>query len=521
MKKYATLYLYFLVISQDTMPKDNQVLVSVDWWITGNRRLNLHLTVGLMSFTTMLFHFTTVYFFTLQLESLALVWIFLGLWNFFAFLFDVPIGILQYYFKAKTLLLFGVISQVLAILIFANFIFSVTDFIALSLAENSGILEGVLSFFLSDGLNMLLLCIAAVCYGFTKEVIDITIISYVLSNATPDQYKSIIARNNLCFGIGSFLWLLLAGYILTFSPKLIIIEIVIIILLVFFIMRYFFDNSETTLNIHEVKRFQLYFQKETIEKAKENVTQVVSNIDIKKTLNWTKYIFLNPIKISDDMISMEEMVTKTKESLKEIWATLWYAKWKYMIVFWSFTMVLTFGFWDTFASTFLIEFLEQLRSWWSFVLLWIIAVPAFGLQDLFWKLADKVGVYKIAVVGLLLSGSSLVIMSLFVSSLNLVVVMILALVNSVGYSICMSLSVATFLESYNVTHAERKKLKQIDANASAAPMKILQNMANVVGLTLGWFILSVAWYGGFFFSFWLFILLFFCWSLYYRKSIQK
>ena len=77
------------------------------------------------------------------------------------------------------------------------------------------------------------------------------------------------------------------------------------------------------------------------------------------------------------------------------------------------------------------------------------------------------------------------LMSLFVASLNMVVVLILALINSVGYSICMSLSVATFLESYNITHAERKKLKQIDANASAAPMKILQNLANVVGLTLG------------------------------------
>jgi uncharacterized protein YunC (DUF1805 family) len=60
----------------------------------------------------------------------------------------------------------------------------------------------------------------------------------------------------------------------------------------------------------------------------------------------------------------------------------------------------------------------------------------------------------------------------------------LALVNSVGYSICMSLSVATFLESYNTTYAEKKGLKQIDANASAAPMKILQNFANVIGLFL-------------------------------------
>ncbi len=75
-------------------------------------------------------------------------------------------------------------------------------------------------------------------------------------------------------------------------------------------------------------------------------------------------------------------------------------------------------------------------------------------------------------------------MSFFTGNMNFYVVMSLALINSVGYSICMSLSVATFLESYNKTYADRKKLKQIDANASAAPMKILQNLANVIGLFL-------------------------------------
>ncbi|MDA9129362.1 MFS transporter [Candidatus Gracilibacteria bacterium] len=500
---------------------DPQVLVSVDGGLNGNRRMNLHITVGLLSLTTMLFHFTTVYFFTLQLESLLLVGIFLGLGNFFAFLFDVPIGILQYYFKAKKLFLFGVFSQLIAILIFGNFIFSVTDFLAAPVVNNSGILQGILNFFLSDGINMLLLLVAAACYGFTKEINEITTISYVLSNATPNQYKSIIARNNIFFGIGSFLGLLIAGVILTFSPKLVIFQIVFIILLVFFIMRYFFDNSETTLNMHEVKKFQLYFQKDNLEKMQTQVTQVVSNLDIKKALHGTRYVFLNPIKVSNDMITMSEMVQKTKESFKEIWATLLYAKGRYTIVFWSFTMLLTFGFWDTFASTFLIDFLEQLKPGWSFVLLGIIAIPAFGLQDLFGKIADKIGVHKISMIGLFLSGSSLIVMSVFVSSLNLIAVIGLALINSVGYAICMSLSVATFLESYNITHAERKKLKQIDANASAAPMKILQNLANVVGLTLGGGILSLAGYGGFFLVFGVFILLFLAWSFIHRKNISK
>ena len=43
----------------------------------------------------------------------------------------------------------------------------------------------------------------------------------------------------------------------------------------------------------------------------------------------------------------------------------------------------------------------------------------------------------------------------------------------------MSLSQAVFLEEYNKNYASFNNLKEIDANASAAPMKILQNLANV------------------------------------------
>jgi hypothetical protein len=43
----------------------------------------------------------------------------------------------------------------------------------------------------------------------------------------------------------------------------------------------------------------------------------------------------------------------------------------------------------------------------------------------------------------------------------------------------MSLSQAVFLEEYNKSYANYNNLKEIDANAAAAPMKILQNFANV------------------------------------------
>lgn len=276
----------------------------------------------------------------------------------------------------------------------------------------------------------------------------------------------------------------MAGLILTFSPKFIIITILIFIVVLFIVAYHFFDNRDKTLELRDVKKFQVYFSKGSLTKVKENVSEVVSSIDIKKVLDGKKYIFLKPITLSQTNISFEELVAKTRESFIDTYETLKFASSRYLIVYWSFIMLLIFGFWDTFASTFLIDFLNQLKPGWSYILLGAIAIPAYGLQGLFGKIADTVGTYKIATVGLILSGGSLAAMSFFTGSLNFYVVIGLSLLNSVGYAICMGLSVAIFLESYNKVYAERKNLKQVDANASAAPMKILQNLANVVGLFL-------------------------------------
>ena len=226
------------------MPQQEKVLVSLSEGLSKNKRINLHITVALLSFMSMVFHFTTVYFFTLQLESLFLVWMFLWLGNLFAFLLDVPVWILQYYFSSKQLYAFGVLSQMLAMLIFSMFIFSVTDYLASPVLWVSGVLEWVVSFFIFDIWNIVLLWIAAFCYGFTKELNDITTISYVLNNAHPSQYKSIIAKNNIFFGAGSFLGLFTAGIVLTLNPKFIVLHILFMIAMVFLAMYYFFDNSK-------------------------------------------------------------------------------------------------------------------------------------------------------------------------------------------------------------------------------------------------------------------------------------
>ena len=77
-----------------------------------------------------------------------------------------------------------------------------------------------------------------------------------------------------------------------------------------------------------------------------------------------------------------------------------------------------------------------------------------------------------------------------------------------------------FLEKYNILYAEHLNLKEIDANASAWPIRMIGNFANVVGLMLGWFILELFHYTWFFLIFGLIILAFLVWVVMRQDHIN-
>lgn len=77
--------------------------------------------------------------------------------------------------------------------------------------------------------------------------------------------------------------------------------------------------------------------------------------------------------------------------------------------------------------------------------------------------------------------------------------MLCAVINSVGYAMGMALAQEAFLNVYNEVYAREKNLTEIESNASAAPMKMLQNLANVIGLAIGGIMIAVLDFGGLFF----------------------
>ncbi len=252
---------------------------------------------------------------------------------------------------------------------------------------------------------------------------------------------------------------------------------------------------------------------------KEKFSRTVNWIELKNMIIWTKYLFLKPLTIQSGL-NFRMLIEQTK---KEFILTYKILSWKdnSILVYWSLAIGSIFWFWDTFAATFLISFLDSLWSWWGYILLWIIAIPAFWLQEYFGKLWNKYWVYKISNLWLSLSWISLLLMWVFAGSKNIGLLMWLAVINSIWYAACMSLAQSLFLESYNKAFANYNNLKEIDINASAAPSKLIQNLANVFWLFFWWLILAWVGYMWFFILFWAFIIYLTVWTIKNKESILK
>lgn len=92
----ATVFYMDVTQNTQTAPQPTQAtaFVSMETEADLIKRNNLHLVSACIGFVWMLFHFTVVFFFTLNLGSPLLVGLFLGLGNIVALLIDIPVSIL-------------------------------------------------------------------------------------------------------------------------------------------------------------------------------------------------------------------------------------------------------------------------------------------------------------------------------------------------------------------------------------------------------------------------------------------
>jgi MFS family permease len=415
------------------------------------------------------------------------------------------------------------ISQLIATGIFFGFIFKLFGILqwVVGTAVPVELVQQGNDWFFGSALNWIGVIVASICYGLTKEINDVSTYGYVLSHADPSEYGTILARNNITFGIGSLVGLVLSGVVLSFSPAIAVIFLWLVIagFLVFTIR--FFDNSMDSIDISDIASFRVSIQRWNAEHVREYITETVKKVDLEKIVGGAKYLMLKPKqKTTTEKLPWAEIARMSKREFSIIWEICTHQPMHFSL-FWTITLVLTFGFWDTFASSFLLDFLDQMKPGWSYILLALIGVPGIVLQETASKIGARIGLKTIGIIGLALSGGSLILMGIFAlgSTLSPVIILSLALVNSLGYACGMSTGQNQFLDIYNRIYAEHEKLTEINANASSGPMKVIQNLANVIGLVIGGALLIFG-FPAFFILFWLIILGILAWTITAGKKIQ-
>lgn len=462
------------------------------------RRKNFFIYGFISSFVWMCFHFTLVFFFGLRLQSALLVGIFLGLGNFVSFLVDSPVGVLQKYFHAKKIFIASAVLMLTVSVIFLYFIFSSSS--------SSG--DSLIGNFLSSGFNILLLFVSVGLYGLIKELSDVTSLSYIMNNADPSEYAELLSKNNIFSGLWALTGLIISWVVLSFN-LLAAVSILVIFITVFIVfIVFYFDNSKNTININigDIKKLKIISPQETLESVKQYTISQVQKADFVQIAKNMKFIFLKPMQLRW-AINWKEIYDTTIADMKAFYDVICLRPFNNKLLMMSAIIVL-FGFWDTFVITFLIEFLNkiinsngdnlvlQVIPITGYIFIAIMAIPAFGAQLPMINLSKKIGTFLVIFFGVLLSAISMFLFGIFD---GFTIVLAVGIINSIGYACAMPLSQGEFSDLYNQVYAEKRKLTEIDSNASSAPLKMILNLANVVGLIIGGLLIAIVGFNGTFF----------------------
>ncbi|MDD2870973.1 MAG: hypothetical protein PHS49_03200 [Candidatus Gracilibacteria bacterium] len=465
------------------------------------------------SLVWMFFHFTVVYFFLIQLKSPLLVGIFLGFGNFISFLFDSPIGVIQKYFSPKKIFLFGTYLMLLVSLIFLYFIYQ-TSTIEIKVDFS----VEALKILLSSAFNIFLLILTVTFYGIIKEIGEVTSFSYIMNKSDPSEYSTLFSKRNIYCGVGSLVGLLISGVILALNILFAVSVLVLSMILFIYFTNKYFDSSENELRFDDLKNIKLITKQDLVDK-KDNIvnglkeyktTILTSKLDIVEKTKNIKVLFLKPIELKNS-IDFKEIYDITLSDMKSFYNMIFVAPYNHRLLVMGAIFTL-FGFWDTFVTSFLIDFIDGIlvknssdlakfnlqNIFTAYVFIALLAIPAYGAQIPLIKLGDRIGILKVLLGGTLLSGISIFLFGVYDT---LAAILFLGLLNSFGYAAGMPLSQGEFSIEYNNTYAEKNNLKQIDSNASSAPIKMIGNLANVLGLITGGILISLFGYSGTFFVF--------------------
>lgn len=407
-----------------------------------------------------------------------------------------------------------------------------------------GLMVTVLIFLLSHNL-LILTILAALLYGWSFDLYDVTLLTTILKRGKKEEYAQNISQKKVSEAGGMFLGLTLSGIVLYFGSTVGQVILLIILLAVLLFAAHHFDRAED-------EQVELDFTPKASapwkhvfhdiadpEKLKGLLSRTGTGLkneilllsqETKKTLQALPHAAGTTLEVARrslvEILAKEnelapEAFTKQKASVKEMWAHTtsmfgdFFAMFrqgnsKRMILLWAAIAIIFFSFWDTMAATFQPLFIKDVTAeheWmraFSGVLLASFILPILLLQIPFARLADRWGREKFVFAGVFLSGISLILLGLLQG--NLLFVVLSGMLNSVGYALAFAPAQALFVIEIESAQAEKSS-----DEGSAALLRVATNIGNIFGQFLGGVVIAFLGFGT---SFLTFGILLICYSVF-------
>lgn len=206
--------------------------------------------------------------------------------------------------------------------------------------------------------------------------------------------------------------LIASGFVLALNPTIAVFVLISFVVLLIAFMLTYFDNSERTVDFSAITKLKVIGKIRNVDQIKEYAVGYLSKADFAAAAKTAKFLFLKPMP-PKAKFNLSEIVESTKKEALLIRRVIAEVPLHFGML-WAAAVVLGFGFWDTFATSFLIEHLVELSSpQLAYIMLAVVAVPAFVTQSFFIGISKKIGILPVVSFGLALSSASLMAMAFF------------------------------------------------------------------------------------------------------------
>jgi len=390
--------------------------------------------------------------------------------------------------------------------------------------------------------------LAALLYGWSYDLYDVTILTTILRRGSAEHYAQNISQKKFAEAVGTVFGLMVSGFLIFFGSTFAQIVLLALLTGVFIFVARHFDRDEDDLvpltfsqksavewkNVFfvlshptEIERILknaggnlrseiLQLSRETeaaIKKLPENAKKAAEEIKESARKRLIEILAKENEIVRSEFKEPEfhfgEMIRESKIMILEFFE-IFRQKGK-LLLLWAAVVVVFFSFWDTMAITFQPLFLQRvaansefLRAF-SGVVMASFLVPVLLFQMPFAALADRIGRAKFVVLGIFVSGVSLLFLG---SAESLWVIFLSGLGNSLGYALAFVPAQAMLAHEI-----EGMQKGEVAKEKSAGMLRVALNIGNILGQLAGGLVFAAVGFSAGFFAFGILLLLFFIVSL--------